>query len=71
MIVDYNIDRSILELNINETTEEELEILDQTLTHLMNIVRKQIEGPLRRIPFSKTKIQIQYLYFYMCSFHYY
>ena len=40
MIIDYNIDKSILELNEKDTIEEELEILDQTMTHLMNIVRK-------------------------------
>ena len=57
MIIDYNINKLILELNEKETTEEELEILDQTIIHLMNIVRKQIEGSTRRIPFLTIKIK--------------
>ena len=39
-------------------TREELEVIDSTITYLINIVQKQIEDPLRRVSYSETKLII-------------
>ena len=34
-----------------------LEIIENNIAYVLNVVRKQIEGPMRMIPYSKIKAQ--------------
>jgi len=57
IILATGINRTIISLKPNTATREELESIDSELTHIMNCARKQIEGPQRTVPYSKTKLK--------------
>ena len=55
MIHAMELDKTIMELN-NRSMREELDRIDKILTHIMNIVRRSIEGPNRTVPHSMKKL---------------
>ena len=55
MIYVMELDKIIIELN-NRSIREELDRIDETLTHIMNVVRRSIEGLNRMVLYSIKKL---------------
>ena len=61
-LLEEKLDIMHLEEEINTTININLsrtiiELIDNNITYALNIVRKQIEGQVRRIPYSKVKVK--------------
>ena len=59
VILETNLDIMINSLNSRNSTREELKIIDQIITQIMNNIWKQIENSNWIVPFSITKINTQ------------
>jgi len=47
-----------IEVKLDHTyTYQDLEKVDKNITYLLNKIRKKIEGPSRRIPYSQEKVK--------------
>ena len=53
------IDQTIKLLSTVNATREVLEQLDVDITYVFNVAGKEVEGPTRRVPYSKTKMIAQ------------
>ena len=51
------IENTIGELVNYSPSREDLEQTDRNITFLLNKIRKKIEGPRKRIPFSEEKVR--------------
>ena len=55
LIIQFNIEEIVDRVNHGNASQEELEIIDKSITTILNKATKKIEGPSKNIPYSKTK----------------
>ena len=53
------LDLTINELQVKNTTHEVLEQIDNDLTYILNIARKFIERPIRKVLYFKAKLIVR------------